>query len=251
MSLIESVKKAFRTPESFVPPTPETAPKTWEASQEYELMHAIGFMKSPDFINLAQQFKNGQLKASTGYCNQLFLKEYFRNEPKLWDAFIQDVKNKKCLEIGPCVMSALSSWEFASERHIVEPLLEPIEKWQKQNLGFSVFEGLIGHSKGAEVLIESLVGKIDGAIFCRNCLDHSPSWPFILANISQYAAAGCKLLLWTDIDHGGLEDEGHYEITKDAASFRRLIESLGFEVQREYSDEMRVEKNWGCFAVKK
>src|SRR5581483_3568069 len=100
-----------------------------------------------------------------------------------------------------------------------------------------------------ETFQEALAGRIDGAILCRNMLDHTPRWAFVLGNIAAYAAVGCKLLLWTDLDHLGTADEGHYDITNDSASFKRLVEALGFRVIREHSAE-RAELNWGCFAEK-
>jgi hypothetical protein len=32
---------------------------------------------------------------------------------------------------------------------------------------------------------------------------------------------------------------------------KRLIEQLGFVIQRELEDKNRHERNWGCFAVKR
>lgn len=225
--------------------------KTWEVSQNYELSHAVTFMDSKDFRELANQFHSGENLVSKGYCNELMLKEFFSGQPSEWNGFLEHIKDKTCLEIGPCVLSPLVTWDVCSERHVIEPLVVPIEKWQRENLGFSLFEGLNNHAVGAEELISQIVGKVDGAIYCRNCIDHSPNWAFILSNISHYAAPGCRLMLWNDIDHRGVADEGHYDITTDVIAFKRLIQALGFEIVREYQDESRFELNWGCFAVKK
>jgi hypothetical protein len=81
-------------------------------------------------------------------------------------------------------------------------------------------------------------------------LDHTPNWPFVLSNISAYAMSGCHLLCWTDLYHRGSADEGHYDITPDKDSFRRLINQLGFRIIREYSDKMRKEMNLGFIAIK-
>lgn len=256
MKALRVVKSLFQSPPDQPQATPvvaqpEPPAKTWEISQNYELEHAIVFMDTPDFRDLANSFHRGDCNMSNGFANELTLREFFGSSRAEWDKFVAHLAGKNCLEIGPCVLSPLAAWDVAAERHVVEPLLPPIEKWQRENLGFSLFEGLQNHPDGAEKLIPELVGKIDGAIFCRNCLDHTPHWPFILSNMSQYAAPGCALMLWLDLDHRGVADEGHYDITTDPPSFKRLVESLGFDVVREYEDKDRFELNWGCYAVKR
>jgi len=245
MSFKQSIKKAVKKVFNGLPV------KSWAASQSYELNHAILFMETPEFRQLAEATHRGDFNASKGYASDMLLREFFGGDEKEWDRFVGEIRGKACLEIGPSAYSPLACWDVASERHVIEPLYQPIERWQKEKLGFSVFEGLRCHSHGADILIPELQGKIDGAIYCRNCLDHSPHWPFILANISLFAAPGCKLLFWSDIDHGGEADEGHYDITSDTHAFRRLIDLFGFEVVREYQDTHRKELNWGCFAVKR
>jgi hypothetical protein len=101
----------------------------------------------------------------------------------------------------------------------------------------------------AEVTERALLQKIDGAIYCRNCLDHSPNWPFIMANIARYAQPGCKLLLWTDIFHGESIDKGHFNIVEDPALFRNLVGAFGFLIECEFSDMSRG-KNYGCLATR-
>ncbi|OYQ66047.1 hypothetical protein B9G53_05680 [Pseudanabaena sp. SR411] len=225
--------------------------KTWEISQNYEFKYAIAFMNTPDFRTLAKSVHDGEMNISTGYVNNLILNEFFAGEEALWHEFVNQISGKTCLEIGPAVLSVLSTWDVVQESHVVEPLIEQIENWQRSNFGFSVFEGLKTHSHGAEKFIPELSAKIDGAIFCRNCLDHTPKWPFILGNISKYAASGCRLLLWLDLDHHGVADDGHYDITTDPEEFKNLVDALGFDIVREYSCQERFELNWGCFAIKR
>jgi hypothetical protein len=225
--------------------------KTWASSQDYELEHAIGFMKEPFFRQLHAEWKAGKLNASTGHRDALMLSEFFGKSREEADKFFNHIAGKTCLDIGPCVFSPLSTWDVAGTRFAVEPLLQPIEEWQETNLGASAYKDMHGYAKPAEQLIPELLGRVDGAILCRNMLDHTPKWPFVLANISAYAAPGCRLLLWTDLDHHGEADEGHYEITSDTASFKRLVEQLGFSVVREHSSPDRPETNWGCFAIRR
>jgi hypothetical protein len=133
---------------------------------------------------------------------------------------------------------------------VIEPLFEKVSKFQKDKFGFSLFDGFIGFNSPAEVTINSLINHIDGVIYCRNCIDHSPLWPFILANISKYAAKGCYLMIWNDLDHSGSADDGHYDITQEPNYFKNLIEALGFDVINEYTDSQRVGVNIGFLAIK-
>lgn len=229
-------------------PHEHSASKTWEASQRYELEHAIVYMDSPQFRSHHADLVSGKLNVSSGYRDQLMLREFFGDSSADFEHFLSHVKARVSLDIGPCVASQIAGWDVAAVRYAIEPLLDPIVEWQKSKLNGSAYEGMVGFARPAEELIGDLVGKVDGAIVCRNMLDHSPHWPFVLSNISSYAAQGCKLLLWTDIDHRGTADEGHYDITSDARAFRRLVEQLGFRVIREYSAAAREELNWGCFA---
>jgi hypothetical protein len=58
---------------------------------------------------------------------------------------------------------------------------------------------------------------------------------FIVSNIARYAAPGCKLLFWSEMNHGAEPDIGHYNITDDVADFLRFIEAMGFRVDRHFS----------------
>lgn len=222
--------------------------KSWEASQSYELEHAIAFMNEPSFRDHHSALIAGKLNVSAGFRDSLLMAEFFGGSPKDLDAFLDHVTGRTCLDIGPCVASQIAGWDVAKERIAIEPLLEPIVAWQEANLGASAFSGMRTYARPAEELIEDLRQAIDGAIVCRNMLDHTPRWPFVLSNMAAYAALGCKLLLWSDLDHRGTADEGHYDITSDVDAFKRLVAQLGFRVLREYRSTQRVELNWGCFA---
>lgn len=230
---------------------PARSPKTWEASQQYELRHALSFMDSQFFRHLHADYASGKRNVSVGFRDPLVLQEWFSDSTVAFDEFISHIAGRVCLEIGPCVASQMSGWDVARERHVIEPLLDPIINWQRHHLRKSIYDGLIPHSVAAEVFIEQLAQAVDGAILCRNMLDHTPKWPFVLANIAAYAASGCRLLLWTDLDHRGEADEGHYDITSDISAFRRLVQQLGFTIIREHSSPDRDELNWGCFAVRR
>ena len=46
-------------------------------------------------------------------------------------------------------------------------------------------------------------------------------------------------------------DAGHFEICSDPRQLKRLIQHLGFEIERDFEDSDRPETNWGCVAVKR
>jgi hypothetical protein len=99
-------------------------------------------------------------------------------------------------------------------------------------------------------LIPELIGQIDGALFVRNCIDHSPSWPFILGNISRYLAPGGQLLIWNDLLHPDSYKDGDYDICDNKEMFRDLIISFGFQIVSEWEFPESVWLNYGCRAIK-
>ena len=225
--------------------------KSWLGAQEYELDHAYGFMSETCFTDLFRKYKAGELNTANGYFNELFVREFFANDVGLFRQFINKVQGKACLDIGPCVFTPLVTWHGIGAAVAIEPLGNAVRDWQRQHFGKSVFDDLELHSVGADVFIPDFESRFDGVIHCRNMLDHTPDWPFVLSNISAYAAPGCHLLFWTDINHGGSADAGHFDICTDASQLKRLIQRLGFDVQRDFSDPARPEINWGCVAVKR
>jgi len=225
--------------------------KNWRVSQEYELKATFEFMNSDFFRTRSREIHSGLRNASSGFNDETLLKEFFKGDELLFRDFLSHIANKVCLDIGPCVATPLKSWDVTTKHVVIEPLFDLINDWQIKNLGFSLYDGIKCYSAPAENQIDELVGGIDGVIYCRNCIDHTPHWPFILSNISRYAIPGCKLMLWNDIFHGEGVDDGHYNITKNPKDFSRLIEALGFNIIREYEDTDRLSVNWGCFAEKK
>ncbi len=207
-------------------------------------------MLEPFFRELFEKYRRGELQSSTGYLNELLLSEFFENDPAQFRSFIASIQDKVCLDIGPCVFSPLPTWDGIGEAYAIEPLGKMIDEWQRQQFGSSAFDRVKLISAGADVFIPELAGKIDGVVYCRNMLDHTPKWPFVLGHIAAYAAPGCTLLFWTDIDHRGTADSGHFDICEDSAPLKRLIGQLGFAVKREFSAEKRPERNWGCVATK-
>jgi hypothetical protein len=224
--------------------------KSWAGAQNYELIAAFEYMQTNFFKEVHKKSTQPSDKISNGYFDETMTKEFFQSDKKQWDAFVEHMKGKNCLDVGPCIASPWRRFDIASTRYAVEPLFTEVDAWQRKNLHSSLFENINTFSSPAEELVEELVGKIDGAILCRNMLDHTPQWPFVMANMAKYAKSGCKLLLWTDLDHGEGGDEGHFTITTHVAHFKLLVETLGFRIISENKDANRLSLNWGCLAEK-
>ncbi len=193
--------------------------------------------------------RSGEFNALNGYRNPRIVEEFFQNSIDTYDEFLLNIRGKARIDVGPCITTPLGQWGVG-DNFIIEPLIDEVVSLQKSKFGFSFFDGMTCFNSPAEKIIDSLINRIDGAIFCRNCIDHSPEWPFILANLSKYATKGCHLLLWNDLNHYGTADDGHYDITTDSKYFSNLIESLGFTIISEYVDTKRSSLNYGCRAVK-
>jgi hypothetical protein len=225
--------------------------KSWHEAQEYELRHTYDFMSEVFFTDLFRKYRAGELNTANGYFNELFVREFFANDIELFRQFLEKIQGKACLDIGPCVFTPLVTWHGIGAAAAIEPLGDAVREWQREHFDKSVFDDVELRSVGADVFIPEFESRFDGAIHCRNMLDHTPNWPFVLSNISAYAAPGCHLLLWTDIDHRGTADAGHFDICSDAAQLKRLLQRLGFEIERDFEASDRPEVNWGCIAVKR
>ncbi|WEK03796.1 MAG: hypothetical protein P0Y65_16610 [Candidatus Devosia phytovorans] len=224
----------------------------WDDAQKFELHHAIEYMKQQEnFMEAIGRPKRPECYMSRGFGDEMFVREFFGGSETDYRQFAVHLAGKAALDVGPCLASLLSLWDVAASRSVIEPLYDAIINWQTTNLGMSGFANIDrAYSQGAEIFIPELVGKIDGAILVRNCIDHSPHWAFILSNIAAYAASGCTLLLWNDLTHPPMYLNGHYDITDDAATFRRLIEMLGFHVDYEFSTGNTEYLDYGCRATK-
>lgn len=223
----------------------------WQSAQKYELAEAFNYMNNNNnFKKLLKQVNTGEINVSKGYYDNLIISEFFSNDLNEWKKFLNHIHKKTVLEIGPCLISVVSTWDIAQKRIVIEPLLNEIKKYQNNIFHMDGFPNTVGYSLPAEKLIEELVGKIDGAILIRNCLDHTPYWPFILSNISDYLISGGYLLLWNDLLHPKSYEDGHYDIIDNIDSFKRLIVKFGFEIISEYQEKDR-HLNYGCRAIKK
>jgi hypothetical protein len=157
--------------------------------------------------------------------------QWFCGSTALSVEFITHVKTRTNLEIGSGPMGHLASRPWMGQRIAIDPLIGKYKSYQIRKFGRTVWTNDIKtYANAAENLVPDLVGAIDGSIICRNALDHTEDPLGVLAAISQYAAPGCYLLLWTDIWHLRGVTIGHRNITKSVTAMDALLVGLGFDL---------------------
>ena len=218
-------------------------------AQDYEMSHAEQWIREnanwvwPLFDNA---------KAGAREIHEIVLQEFFASDRSLWEQFARSLDGKVLLDVGSGPVPAPSFWPWPARRYVIDPLAGEYDRFVRQLFGRSWFEGITLLHDAAEHNVADLNGKVDGAVYCRNCLDHCAEPYLVLSNLASYAAPGSALLLWTDLFHIHGPDAGHSNITKDRDGFRRLVENLGFMIVREVPEAMgRDTINFGCFAVKR
>jgi SAM-dependent methyltransferase len=179
-----------------------------------------------------------------------WLREWFPDVYS-FDSFLRSTAGKTCLEIGSGPSGNIIYFWWAARRIIIDPLVTQYQQIQLTRFGKSWFDRMDLIPCNAEVLNADLIGAVNGAIICRNTLDHCADPMLVLENIAKYAAPGCYLLLWTDLYHPGGHDEGHQDITRDPAAFTRKLTDLGFVI--EYVTQKKPGRktiHYGCRARK-
>jgi len=180
--------------------------------------------------------------------------EFFNGSAEEFKSFIEKIKDKSSLEVGSGPCGLLNVLYQLKSRVFVEPLLNSYREKQLSLLGKTWFsEDVSCYSQPAEILIPELVGKIDGMVICRNCIDHAQDWKSIMNNIGQYAASGSHFLFWADLYHLNGNDDGHFNVTDDKDYFRCYIKDLGFKIKSEWEMPESERKciNLGFIAIKK
>ena len=224
----------------------------WREAQEYELRHSRTWI-SDNFESLFARIQTARERGERwpGPHGQV-LKEFFAGDLVRWREFAEHISGRTCLEIGAGPCGALAIWWWVRRRIVIDPLVE-----EYRQLCLSIFgrtwygEEIELYARPAESFIKELAHTIDGAIICRNTLDHCEEPMSVLQSISDYAAPGCVLLLWTDLWHPEGQDAGHRNITNDSASFERVVSTLGFDILRAFADHDRATTNYGCCATKR
>jgi len=222
-------------------------------AQRYEFRHNDLWLRehSEAVWDLIQEAQAGRRDA-TGELNQLFLSQFFAGDLGRWTEFVDFIAGRTVLDIGGGPLPVMAFWPWAGRRIALDPLASEYSRSAANVTGRGWFDEFTVIDQPAEQFIPSLRGAVEGAIVCRNALDHTSEPYLILSNIASYASPGCRLLLWTDLHHVGARDAGHSDITKDREGFARLIENIGFDIETETpTDDGRGTIEFGCVAIKR
>jgi hypothetical protein len=218
-------------------------------AQRYELEHARVWIREhhqrmTDAVAQAKRSGGHWVNADS---------QWFAGDEIAWAAWVEHVKGRSVLEIGSGPYGQISPCSWMTKRTVIDPLAESYRSIQMSMNGETFFPDEIEViSAPAETQIAHLVGKVDGAIFCRNALDHCEDPFSVLGNISAYAAPGCELFLWTDIWHLNGPDAGHRNITKSETFMDTAISALGFKLVRRLKNIRPPNEclEYGCVARK-
>ncbi|HXW24873.1 MAG TPA: hypothetical protein VEK73_09015 [Xanthobacteraceae bacterium] len=219
-------------------------------AQHYEAAHGLRWIRERG-QPLMERLRN--LSADDrSPTHAVIMREFFEDDVRVWDQFADHIAGRAVLDVGCGPIPFASFLVWAAPRIAIDPLIEAYDREARRVFdGQSAFDGLRCYAQKAEIFIEELAGAIDGAIICRNALDHLEFPAIVLSNLASYAASGCRLLLWSDIIHLNGGDSGHYNIAPNEASLERLVRNLGFEVTRIVPPwPNRPTISWGCLAIK-
>jgi hypothetical protein len=229
---------------------PSQSSYNFEKAQKFELESAEQTIKE----HFEEIYEKWELAKNAGSLWQGPDDLWFKGNQTLWDEFANHARGKKCLEIGSGPFGYLAPCYWIKDRVIIDPLIDFYREHEIKISGKTFFtDDIVTYNKPAEDCIDDLIGKVDGFIVCQNALDHSEDPLSIMHNISEYAAPGCYLLIWTDIWHLQGLDAGHRNITKNSVAFDKVLMGMGFEIiqtsknirdQNEYIE-------YGRIAVKK
>jgi hypothetical protein len=185
------------------------------------------------------------------YQRSLIYKEFLHGNYFLYKQMEHWLSDKVSLEIGSSWCPQIPIFP-ARMRVFVEPMANRIDEYVSARYSREIFKDGIKYSCYGDKYIPELRNQIDGLIYVRNCIDHTPNWVFILSNISSYAKSGCTLMIWNDIDHFAAAqlDPGHYNITPSKLDFVRLLENLGFSIEWQFDFHDRMSTNVGIVATK-
>lgn len=189
-------------------------------AQKYEL----AWQKQYIISTLGEEYKKWLIDR---YWWENHLASWFKDP----DEFISYTRNKIGIDVGCGSVPILRYQCGLGQRFVIDPLAEEYKKIQTQLWGGSFFDELTIIAKPAEEYISEFLMTVDGVIHFRNALDHAEDPLQILFNLSEYAASGCYLLLWTDLWHNETPDEGHKNITKSTGAMDALLRGLGWQFQ--------------------
>ena len=160
--------------------------------------------------------------------------QWFAGDEKTWSDFVGHVRDRRSLEIGSGPFGYLAPCYWIKERVIIDPLVDYYRQQQLKYFHATFFtDDVQTFNQGADRIVEGLRGTVDGCIVCRNMLDHCEDPLAVLEHISEYAAAGCYFMVWTDLWHMKGLDRGHRNITRSVQAMDKLLSGMDFVIIRE------------------
>jgi len=205
-------------------------PENWDhaTAQRYEIAAARGFVLEAFPRNYAHWEAQ-----PADFIYYSVDDQFFCGDTELFAQFKRHIPNRRCLEIGSGPFGHLGQSKGLRNRVIVDPLIDAYRDIELREFGKTFFTPDIQtHAVSAETRIESLLDSIDGLIVCRNCLDHCDDPLLVLQNISDYAATGCWVFLWSDIWHLHEPDAGHRNITRSPRVMETILNGLRLPIVR-------------------
>lgn len=197
------------------------------SAQRFEIAFAENLIKKT-FADLWDRIEQERV---SGGLWQSAADEFFMGNEQIWNGFRDHVRDRKCLEIGSGPYGYLTPCYWIRNRIVIDPLVDEYRRIQIAVNGKTLFgPQIVTHACPAELPIDDLINKVDGAIICRNALDHCDDPLAVLHAIGKYSAEGCYLLFWTDIWHLHGTNEGHRNITKSEGAIDALLRGLGFDI---------------------
>lgn len=192
----------------------------FEQAQQYEYRENVKWVDA-HYSELIEAMKDPM---PYQHCN-----EFFNNDRAEMDVFFEEVKHKDCLEISPGICGALSFWKprLKGQLIAIDPLIHAYHKYL-QIKGGSWFEGIEMVMAKAEDFLPFLSGKVDGFIFWRNGINHYEDPYKSIEVVSRYAAKGCRLFFWAEIQHKDTPDAGHRNVTSNPQEVEDCILAQGW-----------------------
>jgi hypothetical protein len=224
-------------------------------AQKVQMQHAQTWLNNNFYKEYDIICRSIELYMATGTLSigrKQSLPEFFQGKEALWQAFVQHVIDKNCLEIGSGPCGFANYWHFIHKWHVIDPLANEYKQMMMKLFGKTWWWHWIQvHAQGAEKQLPELVGRINGVIVCRNTLDHVDDPLEVMNNIARYAAPGCKLLLWSDLYHLNGHDEVHRNVCRSRNLFKAIINNRGFVIEYETPMFRNGETmEYGCVAHK-
>lgn len=194
----------------------------FEKAQTYELRENISWCER-HYDELIEAMKDPM---PYQHCN-----EFFDNNMAMMDTIFKGFTKKTCLEISPGICGALSFWKprLKGQLIAIDPLIFKYDEYLKAK-GESWFDGIEKVDSTAETLLPFLVGKVDGFIFWRNGINHYEDPYKSIEVVSQYAAKGCRLFFWAEIQHKDTPDDGRRNVTSNPQDVEAVILAQGWKL---------------------